>query len=90
MTPSFFWVEDEAEKTRMVNSYRDSMKQKNCKYFKMGDAECPFGNQCFYRHAKPDGTIVEGDSPRTVRRRMQARQDRRRDRSDDMDRKLMG
>ncbi|VDP14859.1 unnamed protein product [Soboliphyme baturini] len=68
--PSTFWVETDEEKACLTEVYKASMKSKNCKYFANGDGECPFGNKCFYRHVRPDGVVVEGDSPRTVRRRM--------------------
>uniref|UniRef100_A0A914LY55 RING-type E3 ubiquitin transferase n=1 Tax=Meloidogyne incognita TaxID=6306 RepID=A0A914LY55_MELIC len=43
--------------------------QIKCKYIKGSDVDsCPFGNKCFYKHQMPDGTIVEGKSPRTLRR----------------------
>ncbi|KFD54658.1 hypothetical protein M514_04358 [Trichuris suis] len=71
--PSPFWVESEEEKKVLIESYKSSLKQRNCKYYsEQLQRECPFGNQCFYRHTDPDGRIVEGDSPRTVRRRMRS------------------
>lgn len=46
------------------------MKQKECKYTKMGQIDdCPFGNKCFYRHQMTDGSIVDGESPRELRKR---------------------
>lgn len=46
------------------------MKQKECKYTKMGHIDdCPFGNKCFYRHQMSDGSIVDGDPPYMVQRR---------------------
>ena len=39
---------------------------KPCKYFDEGKGECPFNENCFYRHAYPDGRIA---SPQPARRR---------------------
>lgn len=74
--PSTVWVEDEDEKYALLDAYQSSMKQKTCKYVQSGDMECPFGNQCFYRHVKPDGTVVEGESPRTIHRRRRQKLER--------------
>lgn len=70
VVPSSVWVEEDIEKVALIETYQSALKEKKCKYFKDGKDECPFGNKCFYRHVKPDGTVVIGDSPRTVRRRM--------------------
>uniref|UniRef100_A0A914EP92 RING-type E3 ubiquitin transferase n=1 Tax=Acrobeloides nanus TaxID=290746 RepID=A0A914EP92_9BILA len=68
--PSSLWVEDQDEKNRLTGAYRENMKQKQCKYMKSGQIDdCPFGNKCFYKHQLPDGTLVEGDSPRALRKR---------------------
>lgn len=40
--------------------------QKPCMYFKEGKGECPFNENCFYRHAYPDGKLA---SPKPRRRR---------------------
>lgn len=69
--PSAVWVEEEDEKRALLEAYQCSMKQKKCKYFRDGEIECPFGNKCFYQHVKPDGTVVQGDHPRDIRRRQQ-------------------
>lgn len=69
VVPSSVWVEEDDEKMALVETYLAAMKEKKCKYFVDGKDECPFGNKCFYRHVTPDGTVVEGDSPRTIRRR---------------------
>lgn len=64
-----YWVEDQADKDDLIARFRENTKQKQCKYVKEGYIDdCPFGNKCFYKHELPDGTIVEGDSPRTLQR----------------------
>uniref|UniRef100_A0A915PMF4 RING-type E3 ubiquitin transferase n=1 Tax=Setaria digitata TaxID=48799 RepID=A0A915PMF4_9BILA len=65
-----YWVEDQADKNDLIAKFRENTKQKQCKYVKGGYIDdCPFGNKCFYKHELPDGTVVEGDSPRTLQRR---------------------
>uniref|UniRef100_A0A183D6Y2 RING-type E3 ubiquitin transferase n=1 Tax=Gongylonema pulchrum TaxID=637853 RepID=A0A183D6Y2_9BILA len=67
--PAKYWVEDPADKSKLIAKFRENTKQKLCKYVKGGRiGNCPFGNKCFYKHVTPDGTVVEGDSPRTLRR----------------------
>lgn len=64
-----YWVEDQTDKDDLIARFRENTKQKQCKYVKEGYIDdCPFGNKCFYKHELPDGTIVEGDSPRTLQR----------------------
>ncbi|MFH4974001.1 hypothetical protein AB6A40_000710 [Gnathostoma spinigerum] len=68
--PAVYWVESKEDKEKLINEYRANMKQKVCKYFS-GEGpyeECPFGNKCFYRHEKPDGTVVVGSDPRARHR----------------------
>ncbi|PAV90326.1 hypothetical protein WR25_25154 [Diploscapter pachys] len=68
--PSMFWVEEEDEKTLLIDMYKENTKKKICKYYKTGKMEeaCPFGNKCFYKHQLPDGSIDPGESPRVRRR----------------------
>ncbi|KRZ06388.1 putative E3 ubiquitin-protein ligase makorin-1 [Trichinella zimbabwensis] len=70
VVPSSFWVETAEERACLIDSYKSSLKQRRCKYYVHGQRECQFGNKCFYRHEDPEGRLVEGDSPRTIRRRM--------------------
>uniref|UniRef100_A0A914UT34 RING-type E3 ubiquitin transferase n=1 Tax=Plectus sambesii TaxID=2011161 RepID=A0A914UT34_9BILA len=78
--PCVHWVEDATDKEKLITEYKSNTAKKLCKYFKAGNSEeeCPFGNKCFYRHELPDGTVVKGDSPRTIRRRLAERQRRQR------------
>uniref|UniRef100_A0A914NLQ1 RING-type E3 ubiquitin transferase n=1 Tax=Meloidogyne incognita TaxID=6306 RepID=A0A914NLQ1_MELIC len=67
--PSKTWIEDKDEKEKLIKIFHDNTKKIKCKYIKGSDVDsCPFGNKCFYKHQMPDGTIVEGKSPRTLRR----------------------
>jgi len=67
--PSAYWVDTKEEKDKLINDYKHAMTAKDCKYYNKGRGKCPFGNKCFYRHALPDGTLVDvGFPPRPVRR----------------------
>ncbi|KAG7249331.1 hypothetical protein CRUP_021529, partial [Coryphaenoides rupestris] len=35
------------------------IKTKACRYFDEGRGTCPFGSNCFYKHAFPDGRLEE-------------------------------
>jgi E3 ubiquitin-protein ligase makorin len=68
--PSELWVEDDIEKEALIKQYQKNMKQKVCKYVKNDNADdCPFGNKCFYRHQRRDGTIIQSGPPRRRRHR---------------------
>ncbi|KAI6215868.1 putative E3 ubiquitin-protein ligase makorin-2 [Aphelenchoides besseyi] len=68
--PSNFWVEDEAEKKKLIDNYISNMKSKICKYMSKGNVDdCPFGNKCFYKHQLPDGRIAVAGAPRRRRNR---------------------
>jgi len=48
--PSKHWIDTPDEKAKLLVDYKDALNKKECKYFKKGVGECPFGNKCFYRH----------------------------------------
>ena len=56
--PSRYWVETPEEKARLLDDYKLALNKKECKYFRKGEGECPFGNKCFYRHDGGDGREV--------------------------------
>ncbi|KAH8373526.1 hypothetical protein KR009_012400 [Drosophila setifemur] len=66
--PSAFWVETKEEKDKLLNDYRAALGAKDCKYFKKGVGKCPFGNKCFYKHALPNGDIVDVGLPKRTRK----------------------
>lgn len=69
--PSSVWVEEQSEKDAIIANYQQNMSQKVCKYMANGLPEdCPFGNKCFYKHEMPDGSVVEGKSPKELRSRL--------------------
>ena len=53
------------EKERVIEAYKTRCKGIHCAHFQRGDATCPFGTSCFYRHELRDGTLVES-RPRYV------------------------
>ncbi|RXM34865.1 putative E3 ubiquitin-protein ligase makorin-1 [Acipenser ruthenus] len=62
--PSEYWVEDKEEKKKLIRKYKDAMSSKPCRYFDAGCGTCPFGGNCFYKHAFPDGRLEEPQSQR--------------------------
>ena len=63
MTPNFvipseYWVEEKEEKQKLIQKY-EAMSNKACRYFDEGRGSCPFGGNCFYKHAYPDGRREE-------------------------------
>ncbi|XP_054608566.1 probable E3 ubiquitin-protein ligase makorin-1 [Dunckerocampus dactyliophorus] len=62
--PSEFWVEDKDEKLKLIQTYKEGMGSKPCRYFNEGRGTCPFGSNCFYKHAFPDGRLEEAQPPR--------------------------
>ncbi|XP_078524310.1 E3 ubiquitin-protein ligase makorin-1 isoform X2 [Lissotriton helveticus] len=57
--PSEYWIEDKEEKQKLIQKYKEAMSNKSCRYFNEGRGSCPFGGNCFYKHAYPDGRIEE-------------------------------
>ncbi|XP_078582411.1 putative E3 ubiquitin-protein ligase makorin-1 [Branchiostoma floridae x Branchiostoma japonicum] len=66
VTPSQYWVVESAEKTELIGTYKVALSKKPCKYFNQGKGTCPFGGNCFYLHAYPDGRKEEPKPPRKV------------------------
>nr|XP_033815656.1 E3 ubiquitin-protein ligase makorin-1 isoform X2 [Geotrypetes seraphini] len=57
--PSEYWVEEKEEKQKLIRKYKEAMSKKSCRYFDEGRGSCPFGGNCFYKHAYPDGRLEE-------------------------------
>lgn len=77
VAPSYRFVTGE-DKKKVVEGYKERLSQIVCRYYKH-DGFCPFSWHCFYRHEKPDGTLLtieeekaEERSRRQFDRRMQA------------------
>ncbi|KIK19218.1 hypothetical protein PISMIDRAFT_108099 [Pisolithus microcarpus 441] len=61
VTPSsLFFPSGHSKKEEIINNYRASMARTPCKYFEEALRHrklcCPFGNDCFYKHTKSDGS----------------------------------
>ncbi|XP_040579046.1 E3 ubiquitin-protein ligase makorin-1 [Lepeophtheirus salmonis] len=67
--PSRLWVESKEDKDKLFSKYKTALNKKECKYFKKGQGECPFGNKCFYKHASADGKSVDVGPPQRRQRR---------------------
>jgi len=61
--PSPYWVDTKEEKEKVINKYKSALAKKDCKYFKHGRGNCPFGNKCFYRHCLENGKQVDVGPP---------------------------
>ncbi|KAM4614893.1 putative E3 ubiquitin-protein ligase makorin-1 [Polymixia lowei] len=62
--PSEYWVEEKDDKQKLIQKYKDGMGSKPCRYFDEGRGTCPFGSNCFYKHAFPDGRLEEAQPQR--------------------------
>ncbi|XP_040416831.1 E3 ubiquitin-protein ligase makorin-1 isoform X2 [Cygnus olor] len=62
--PSEYWVEEKEEKQKLIQKYKEAMSNKPCRYFDEGRGSCPFGGNCFYKHAYPDGRQEEPQRPK--------------------------
>ncbi|GCB67395.1 hypothetical protein scyTo_0012136 [Scyliorhinus torazame] len=62
--PSEYWVEEKEEKQKLIKKYKEAMSSKACRYFDQGRGSCPFGGNCFYKHAYPDGRLEESQPQR--------------------------
>ena len=60
-------MDNPEEKTKLFEAYKNNLLTKECKYFNKGQGECPFGNKCFYRHAKDGKEVDVGPPQRTFR-----------------------
>ena len=55
--PSAYWVDETEDKSKLIDQYQKKLSHIACRYFDEGNGTCPFGNNCFYRHALPNGDI---------------------------------
>ncbi|KAF9005911.1 hypothetical protein BDQ17DRAFT_1239535 [Cyathus striatus] len=63
ITPSSrFFKQEDPEKDKIVQTYKESMAKVPCRYFRQSKQKdknnllCPFGKDCFYQHLNDDGT----------------------------------
>lgn len=64
ITPSVIWTTNQTVKQKIIDEYKNKLRSIPCKYFKHGDAHCPFGSSCFYSHLGRDGKPMDM-KPRT-------------------------
>lgn len=57
--PSVIWYSNAEEKQEIVDGYKAKLSEIDCRHFNFGNATCPFGTSCFYKHAYRDGTREE-------------------------------
>ncbi|MCL7046943.1 hypothetical protein MKW94_004314 [Papaver nudicaule] len=57
--PSVIWYANQEEKQDIVSSYKAKLSSIDCRHFDFGNATCPFGTSCFYKHAYRDGRLEE-------------------------------
>ncbi|CAD5124876.1 DgyrCDS13128 [Dimorphilus gyrociliatus] len=55
VTPSIIWVEDEDEKKKLMENYKNALSEKPCRYWNHGKGDCPFNEHCFYKHTDEQG-----------------------------------
>jgi len=73
--PSPVWPDTPQLKEEIVGQYVQRLNNIDCKYYRFGEGECPFGTSCFYRHADRQGrlqdrvvrTVVGADGAAVVR-----------------------
>ncbi|XVE76703.1 hypothetical protein DITRI_Ditri13aG0002800 [Diplodiscus trichospermus] len=57
--PSVIWYCTPEEKQEIVDNYKAKLRSIDCKHFKFGNGNCPFGTSCFYKHMYQDGRLEE-------------------------------
>ena len=55
--PSAYWVDETEDKAKLIDQYQKKLSHIACRYFDEGNGTCPFGNNCFYMHALPNGKL---------------------------------
>lgn len=55
--PSMYWVDETEHKFKLTEQYQKKLSHIACRYFDEGMGTCPFGNNCFYMHAFPNGEV---------------------------------
>lgn len=68
--PSDHWVEDEEDKLKLIQRYKDFLASKPCRYYDRGPGTCHFGSKCFYKHhwqeGVQDGVQAHSFQPQTI------------------------
>jgi hypothetical protein len=61
--PSLHFTKSGPQKEQIITTYREKISQIPCRYFEKS-GKCPFADECFYRHANPDGSRCVLGPPR--------------------------
>ncbi|OWA51584.1 putative E3 ubiquitin-protein ligase makorin-2 [Hypsibius exemplaris] len=61
--PAKVWPETKEAKDSFMAEVKEAIAKKPCKSYNQGKGKCNFGNQCWYLHAKEDGTVVQLPAP---------------------------
>ncbi|GAU95219.1 hypothetical protein RvY_06872 [Ramazzottius varieornatus] len=64
VVPSKIWPKTKEEKEEALSEFKTKMGKRPCRKFNNGRGKCKFGSECWYLHAKEDGTIVTLPPPR--------------------------
>ncbi|KAF7836031.1 E3 ubiquitin-protein ligase makorin [Senna tora] len=56
--PSNIWYSTKEEKEEIIDNYKTNCKLIDCKHFDFGNGNCPFGNNCFYKHTVKPGSYT--------------------------------
>ncbi|KAH0453099.1 hypothetical protein IEQ34_017423 [Dendrobium chrysotoxum] len=59
VTPPVIWYSTSEEKQGTDDSSKAKTKTIDCNYFCSGNGNCPFGTNCFYKHACRAGQLKE-------------------------------
>ncbi|CAI0548553.1 unnamed protein product [Linum tenue] len=58
VVPSVIWYFSQEEKMEIIENYKTKLSSIDCKHFKFGNGNCPFGSSCFYKHHVKPGSYV--------------------------------
>ncbi|GKU88663.1 hypothetical protein SLEP1_g2900 [Rubroshorea leprosula] len=56
--PSSVWFSTPEEKQEIIDTYKAKLRLIDCKHFKFGNGNCPFGTSCFYKHKVKPGSYA--------------------------------
>lgn len=64
--PSDQWVEDKEDKLKLIQTYKDFLASKPCRYYDRGPGTCHFGSKCFYKHHSQWGVQLQSFQPQSI------------------------
>lgn len=59
--PSFYVLKTSIEKDDLIDQYKETLGEMDCRHFARGQNKCPFMNSCLYAHRLPNGDYFEYD-----------------------------